>query len=892
MLDPDPGAQYTFQTFGDRKGEKDQRLTHIRHGSLEQHAAFLVKANLAGCGAFATVNAMDGKGRTSKNTVRVRGAFVDLDGAPLEPVLAGPLVPHIVVESGGPGRHHAYWLLSDCPIHQFTPIQRALAERFGGDRAVCDLPRVMRLPGFYHLKGDPRLTRLLPLGTDAAPYGTAEFMAAFAIGTHPPQPEARPEPVPTPGGCADPTLLARVRKIALDCALKTHGDPRLSRHTEIYRMGQYMRRDGLPFTGETIEAALGTFEANMRPANASGKVCGMDRCSATKALIAAPSSPHRPFTCASDIPPDFSLVPKPDAPASDALVGPLASASPAVREKAERIRSALAAIPLEAHLGGDEKRRPLPATIVLGRALKTEFKDGAEAVGLALCQEWDQRTGGTAAAAFERADPAFRGQPLTSSSVFALARANGWVGELGEKGENPASMRVAGQANGGEKRANFAPFAEYESPEYPVHALGPLKDVAQAIAREGQLDPATAAQSVLGVAALLAQGLANVQTLSGRKPLSLYLLSVMESGDGKSTAEGIALESIRKRERAEARRRREAAELAEVEPGRRKRGQHAQPETSPYRLMRDATIEGIRRSFAEGLPSQGAFTAEGALMLTGWGMNADNRAKTAGALNGLWDDGEISAMRALAGRIQLFNRRFSAHWLVQPEAAHEALHDPLLSGMGLWPRFLVAWPSPLKPRIARAWHWWDDRAVMDFWSRCGEMLAAPLGDEISNVPTIGHDQEAYALAAKFFEAMEREGRTATGRLREIKPFAVRATEQAFRIAGVLTAFEGGMRIGAERMRDGITLASYSLDTWRGIFDMRQESDHARWGRLLHGWMLKQADGIASETAMLKLATPKELRQRHRRDVALGWLQRSDAVERAGAPNTWRALPCS
>lgn len=42
-----------------------------------------------------------------------------------------------------------------------------------------------------------------------------------------------------------------------------------------------------------------------------------------------------------------------------------------------------------------------------------------------------------------------------------------------------------------------------------------------------------------------------------------------------------------------------------------------------------------------------------AIMLSGWGMNPDNRAKTAGAFNLLWDDGEQSVIGAMTGRFQL-----------------------------------------------------------------------------------------------------------------------------------------------------------------------------------------------------------------------------------------------
>jgi hypothetical protein len=42
--------------------------------------------NREGAGVFVTVNETDLKGRTAKNITSVRAVFVDLDGAPLEPV--------------------------------------------------------------------------------------------------------------------------------------------------------------------------------------------------------------------------------------------------------------------------------------------------------------------------------------------------------------------------------------------------------------------------------------------------------------------------------------------------------------------------------------------------------------------------------------------------------------------------------------------------------------------------------------------------------------------------------------------------------------------------------------------------------------------------------------
>ena len=102
---------------------------------------------------FVTVNATTGGRRKAADVERVRAMFADLDGAPLDPVLACDLEPHVVVESR-PGRFHAYWIVEGLPLDQFTPVQKAIARRFGGDPKVCDLPRVMRMPGFWHQKAD------------------------------------------------------------------------------------------------------------------------------------------------------------------------------------------------------------------------------------------------------------------------------------------------------------------------------------------------------------------------------------------------------------------------------------------------------------------------------------------------------------------------------------------------------------------------------------------------------------------------------------------------------------------------------------------------------------------------------------------------------------------
>lgn len=151
---------FTFQTFDDNKTRKNPQLVRILNGTFEEHRSELVRLNLQGAGIFFTVNSTDGKGRRAENIKRVRALFVDLDGSPLEPILHSPLEPHLIVQSSE-GRYHVYWLVEGVLLDEFPVIQKNLSQKFKADPAVIDLPRVMRLPGFYHHKESPILSKVI-----------------------------------------------------------------------------------------------------------------------------------------------------------------------------------------------------------------------------------------------------------------------------------------------------------------------------------------------------------------------------------------------------------------------------------------------------------------------------------------------------------------------------------------------------------------------------------------------------------------------------------------------------------------------------------------------------------------------------------------------------------
>ena len=143
-----------LQFFGDGAQKGNKSLAHKYTKGGKRLLEIIEQYQSQGAGAYIQINA--GSDRGAKNITAIRAVFLDLDGAPLQPikdaVKAGTLAkPHIIVESS-PGRYHVYWRCSDATLQNFAYIQRTLAQRFDGDTAVFDLSRVLRLPGSLNYK--------------------------------------------------------------------------------------------------------------------------------------------------------------------------------------------------------------------------------------------------------------------------------------------------------------------------------------------------------------------------------------------------------------------------------------------------------------------------------------------------------------------------------------------------------------------------------------------------------------------------------------------------------------------------------------------------------------------------------------------------------------------
>ncbi|OME76913.1 hypothetical protein BK120_27620 [Paenibacillus sp. FSL A5-0031] len=78
--------------------------------------------------------------------------------------------------------YHIYWVLQSGSVNKFVPIQKALAKKFSSDPMITNLSRVMRIPGFYHMKNpkNPFMVKIRQLGRKK-PFSQEEIIHSLAL---------------------------------------------------------------------------------------------------------------------------------------------------------------------------------------------------------------------------------------------------------------------------------------------------------------------------------------------------------------------------------------------------------------------------------------------------------------------------------------------------------------------------------------------------------------------------------------------------------------------------------------------------------------------------------------------------------------------------------------
>ena len=162
-----PPDNRTWQTFDDKRLDNSQprrsrHLARVLAGSLASVQPTLRSLNApdVGAGVYISGNLTDGFGRRTHNITRIAAVVGDMDNG-LPPSF--PLAPTIVVETS-PGKFQCWWALDDgdtLTVAEHGDVHARLVHDYGADPRATGIARVYRVPGFWHLKGNPFLVRIV-----------------------------------------------------------------------------------------------------------------------------------------------------------------------------------------------------------------------------------------------------------------------------------------------------------------------------------------------------------------------------------------------------------------------------------------------------------------------------------------------------------------------------------------------------------------------------------------------------------------------------------------------------------------------------------------------------------------------------------------------------------
>jgi len=178
---------YTDLPKGQPKPKPDPlrgRYANLSLADVEQVLPRLTKVNEQGAGIFVARNQCGGH-RNEQNVSRVRGVHADMDDVTpvqIEAVIRA-LEPSIIVQSSSQNRIQLYWQLADgeeLTKDEAKLINQRLAQHYGADPAAVDVSRLLRLPGFKHMKyrADGNTPTVTVIGA-AKKYTAEEIRNAF-----------------------------------------------------------------------------------------------------------------------------------------------------------------------------------------------------------------------------------------------------------------------------------------------------------------------------------------------------------------------------------------------------------------------------------------------------------------------------------------------------------------------------------------------------------------------------------------------------------------------------------------------------------------------------------------------------------------------------------------
>jgi len=886
-------AQFTFQTFDDVKvwSEEKQKMiprkgtpnapdvVRVFNGTFNAHKHTLAALNAKGAGVYVTVNQTDLKGRKEENILKVRVLCVDLDGSPIQPIkdLPEDLQPHIIIESS-PNKWHAYWLVNNCELEQFKPLQQALAAKFDGDKAVCDLPRVMRLAGFSHNKAESFITHIHTMQDNLYPYSVNKLIVGLGLNNDK-KPKSQAAIVAisaidddfTIGLPPEADVIADLKSALeyLSCEdyhdwirqamrLKTLGDTGLELFLSWSSKSAKFDRVDAIHKWQGLQANRTDYKAIFNEAKANGWI--------------NPLSSHKPPKTEKTDPIDPDLINK----KIEALP------TPEERNTARALQSALACIESGDFIGDSA----ITSSKIIGYGLSHEYKQAQGSIGALLAIDWDNRTGSNSFSNYMGADLK-HDNPIKIASIYKLAQGKGWEMPP-EEWQDPESIN-----------------AHYEALDYPLEQLpDPLRLLIIEVVDYLQCPIAMAVNSLLGALSLCTQGLVNVARDSQLTSISsLFLLLIAESGERKSACDNLLTKHLKEldieRSKADGEARKQyqreyitwraeldgamtaikrASEKGVVEESLRGRvnvldlSEPIPPRGTTF-LLEDTTPEGLVKVMKRGYPSQGIFSSEAGIVFGSHGMSSDSAMRNMAILNKFWDGESIRVSRQDSDKdVLLSDRRLTLSLAIQASTVRAFFDGSkgLARGTGFGARFLIAWPKSTQGTRLYKEPPTHMKHLEDFRRKTLAIIKTPLTlvDEYTSeiqAHKLILTTKAKNVWTQFFNDTEQELRTG-GELTNIKDVTSKAADNATRIAALFHVYEHGITgaITEDHMKRACHLMFWYLLESRRFFGEIALPKEIGNATLLDAWLIdycKDNNVTRISTMLARQLCPNSLRSK-------------------------------
>lgn len=397
--------------------------------------------------------------------------------------------------------------------------------------------------------------------------------------------------------------------------------------------------------------------------------------------------------------------------------------------------------------------------------------------------------------------------------------------------------------------------AKLEPEPYPLDALpeairAAVEEVAGFVKAPLPL-VASSALAVLSVACQAHVDAKRAENLDG--PVSLFLLSIADSGERKSTCDGFFTKAIveYQQEMAEAMKPEIKTYQAAISAWEAERDgiltaikttskagkatdrlranlaelQHDKPEPPrvPRLILGDATPEALAWGLAKQWPSAGVLSSEAGVVLGGHGMSSDSAMRNMALLNVLWDGGEHSVVRRTSESYTVRGARLTMGLMVQEATLREyfAKSGGLARGTGFLARFLVAWPASTQGtrNFTEAPANWPNLCA--FHRRIAAILhePAPIDEDGALTPAmLPLAPDAKTAWVEYNDAIE-GGLASGGELYDIRDVASKSADNAARLAALFQHFEHGMgsAIGLDSFERASRIAAWHLSEARRFF---------------------------------------------------------------------------